>query len=159
MDLHCEHNAGSMFALGPCEDCKKKMGAFYLKHKVKEKRQDSRTTYQCIQADVGRISSRVQWADDISQPLEIILSETESKRQCDIDSPRPILKHKQTCIVIISQGWHWFLSTANVSYHQQGMTLISETDSKTQTNVCRNHQSGVTLTLRQQSSSTNRRVS
>ena len=117
MDLHCEHNAGSMFALGPCEDCKKKMDAFYLKHKVKEKRRDSTTEYQCIRANVGRIRSRVQWADDISQPLEIILTETESRQQCDIDSPRPILnshcdvdsprpilKHKQTCIVIISQG-------------------------------------------------------
>jgi hypothetical protein len=84
MVYDCRHK-GSMFAIGPCEECKKKPA--------------ERTSIKVVRTEkeTKKLESRVRWADD---------SSSESSRDSDNESekrksPRSILKQKANCVIVI----------------------------------------------------------
>lgn len=84
MVYDCRHK-GSMFAIGPCEECKKKPS--------------ERTSIKvvCSEKENKKLDCRVRWADDsASESSRDSDSESEKKR-----SPRSILKQRANCVIVI----------------------------------------------------------
>lgn len=85
MVYDCRHK-GSMFAVGPCEECKKKT-------------KSERRTIQvvCTEKENKKLDCRVRWADDgaLDSPRDGD-SDSEKKK-----SPRSILKQKANCVIVI----------------------------------------------------------
>ena len=71
MHFRCEHNKDSMFAIGPCDECKNKLDNASRSTKSQEKRSDVtvHSVYR-IQGHEKHMSVHVHWADELNQPLE-----------------------------------------------------------------------------------------
>ena len=106
MHFRCEHNKDSMFAIGPCEECKNKLDNASRSTKSQEKRSDVtvHSVYR-IQGQEKHLSVHVHWADELNQPLEDVhfLDEKSSGSFLCQLSPKPILKIKQNCVVICAE--------------------------------------------------------
>ena len=128
MWIRCEHNKDSMFAIGPCEDCLKKLdtGLFnekqsYHQNNYKDKRKfddsDDESHYDVrnshVTDDVNH--HHVKWADEFNEFLCIDMDDGYGPRFADDNvrkvSFKPILKRRKSspstpavCCVIVVHG-------------------------------------------------------
>ena len=106
MHFRCEHNKDSMFAIGPCDDCKNKLDNVSRSTKLREKRSDVtvHSVYR-IKGQEKLVSVHVHWADELNQPLEdvqVLEEKSSGSFLCHLN-PKPILKIKQNCVVFCAE--------------------------------------------------------
>lgn len=92
----CEHNRGSMFATGPCDECRNRLDGF------RSARDNKQTKIHCFtQANTDLHKQRtfqVKWAAEhqvIPEVEEISFIPRITRTY------KPILKHKASCIVMV----------------------------------------------------------
>lgn len=118
MVYDCRHK-GSMFAIGPCEECKKKGPT---------ERRTVRVV--CTEKENKKLDCRVRWADDNAgdSPRD---GDSDSERK---KSPRSILKQRANCVIVIHDSdWatvHHSPWSAMSSVHPHRLALMKFTTSQ-----------------------------
>lgn len=100
MITNCEHNKYSMFAVGPCEKCKKKCS---MSSNAEYKSHDTHYEHYNDVQDIEHKHLHVHWPDICdSKPVaeEIIQNCQEHIDQTSNSHPKPILKHRVHCVLL-----------------------------------------------------------
>jgi len=99
MIYECEHNKGSMFAVGPCDECRNRLDGF------RTPRSNKQTRVHCLTPTDNESNKRtftVKWAD-IHQVIPDVEEVTFIPRITRRRS-KPILKHRVSCVVVVHES-------------------------------------------------------
>ena len=95
--IDCEHTKDSMFSIGPCDSCREKCNSM----ESNGKEQSSRRCRTCRR---NTRHQRVQFADKSDDEHASSQSDSDTEQTIAKEKskgPKPILKHRVNCVVIV----------------------------------------------------------